>query len=100
MGTRAGSCDSRYLVSVVEVANGQELAATRFEQWIQPFTPLPDDLDVATLYRNAGFGFAVGKRYKVTVAVGFPWAADHFYVTFKRPQDCRAVQRDVQRVGF
>ncbi|MEM6769327.1 MAG: hypothetical protein AAF597_01985 [Bacteroidota bacterium] len=84
------TCDTRYMVHIVEMANGQELEATRFNQWITPFTPLPDRLDVAAIYRNAGFNFVAGKRYKVIIAVGFPWAADHFYVKFLTPRQCTA----------
>ncbi len=89
--TRASSCDTRYKVTIVEMNNGQEVASTRFDKWIQPFTSLPDRLDVAALYRSQpGLGFQAGKRYKVILAVGFPWAADHFYVNFLTPRQCTA----------
>ncbi len=98
--TRASSCDVRYMVKIVEMNGNQEVASTMFNKWIEPFTPLPDQLDLATIYRSQqGLGFQTGKKYKVIIAVGFPWAAQHFYVQFYRLRDCPAYQQQ-RRIGL
>lgn len=93
----ASSCDTRYNLNIVEVVNGQEIETTRFAEWITPFTSLPDRLNVAAMYQNAGYNFQSGKHYKVTVAVGFPWAADHFYIKFLNARDCASQTVDQRR---